>query len=1841
MAETLLDYVTSLQNQGIDGNSKPSIYELVEKWKKENPDTNTDDNQPEEVEETEVVVDENVDATETPNPNNPFAERAQQYEDAENQQKAYEEYKKQVESVAKPEETYSGHDGDLEYKYTLTQGEQPTYYQRKKGSNDEWTAVNQQEDQDTWYDIGAKVFKHFPYDETAAQEAQSLLNSSRGFNNRINLYKQQGAEVDDDEIDIDPEEAAFVEKIYKENVYVTDDQQLEIDDKVNVFMDINPNIDFSAYEEDEPFFTVAEKVTEKGTFIDEKKIVGDLQKQFKGSGIKISEAKGGKDFVQVELPNGETKEFRLNTVKGYQSDEIKENQREELQAYLNQSYESIYDDYKNKAIAEVAEAQGLTPDQLDVNANANAINNKIAALRTDDLKAEQRTENLENYIEDLGTDFSFKGAKNYLANKLGPTILSNAFKSTGDITDVFQKTEAQKRIEQYEDIRKSNIDKRSKKIELFLAGGSDLLKDLNKQAIAISQGNYQTPAQVTEANKQLAAIKQQSDDVQKLIEQEYDKYTEYIKDNKDNQAFLNKLSRNYGTIPIIVNNIKASAVDMGLGVAELGSQAFELFEAVGDEIDEAVGVKGTAAAIAKTNPLGGVFSAFASVMPEFEDEAGNTISFKDKAFDIANAYTEGLRADVAEAKSVGDIKDFGDFSTWFATTTGSLIPQVTAMVVAPYTGLALVTASAGGSKFMEYEGKMEASEEAYLQALGLSKGATEEEIKKAKDKYIADGGDPNALPERVNYSTMEMWGGAMLNMGLEATTGRFISLPLAKGKSILGPLFKRTAAIGNPATRNTFNEVFKNTLKKGAVHIGDATLEGAEEGFIGIGDKWYQRNVLGEDVNIFEGFYDNFSAGFVGGGYFKAPGIISSYLTPVQTPGDVSNITGLQNEIKSINNSIIENPKMSAKTREILENNVAEKTVEINNSINNSLNIYTEISEADFNTLGSIDQQLTTLTKQINAVAADPGITTGKEKLIEDLTNARNELTGQKNKLIEGYVKTDAEGKVTGGRIVAPIIKAGSQVVADQLGVGIQTFDNTQDFIGSMETLKSEGVQVELAQDADGNILPAEEQGYGLIATLPDGTKQVVINEASQQADGVIPADKHEVLHAFVSKMDPEVKSKMGEDLYNLITNDTGDITSRVEIDPRTKASLDTYKKQLNEGKISQDIFHEEVMAVVSDGLTQGTVKIKETGPVMNLVNKFLETIGFKQSFEDGKQVVDFLKDFNRDVLGGQGLSQQTLDRAGVTLDTQDQQQDTAVKKSELPEATQAYMDLDNSMLQQGLNEALQNKTDQQFPLAQAIVEKNWPLISKSLNINSQQEMDAAKEVVIDQILGQFEGSGQGKYGPRNTSALAGFDLEGGAQVSTYLAETIRTRKPEIDAAIADRTGGPGVQADQMGDIAVETETTETARTRPLPSETTKYSDAILQTVNTDKAGLETRITEAVQQSYPGRTDVKLAETRNIPTEVAQVYGEMFGINPQTLSDKRRNFQTTDADGLNAAKRFLIENAQADFANLPEALDADGRGTFIPLNIKKALYTDGKKTGTLKDYLDLIRIKPEKPIYRDRAGQTIRGLLNTHIRNRILETANPDSASRIAGGAQFSQRPNIETKQGVDVIDDLIEQNREIGNKILAARNERELKARKKKIQDLDTQNTADELRAKLKDAKGEAKQDIELALQEKFKPVQQAVADADVDIVTGKTKSKPAKKTPAKVFNKAINNKDAIDGVTDIINNIDPEFNKLSQKDKIKAYNKMFKDLADAGVLLSDLLSSRNLNAAGQKHSSLKKRQGVSGMQYIPDVAAIQQNIKTTKSYLPLLKFNKETGRKEYKYGKKIWTIENIDSKV
>ena len=205
----------------------------------------------------------------------------------------------------------------------------------------------------------------------------------------------------------------------------------------------------------------------------------------------------------------------------------------------------------------------------------------------------------------------------------------------------------------------------------------------------------------------------------------------------------------------------------------------------------------------------------------------------------------------------------------------------------------------------------------------------------------------------------------------------------------------------------------------------------------------------------------------------------------------------------------------------------------------------------------------------------------------------------------------------------------------------------------------------------------------------------------------------------------------------------------------------------------------------------------------------------------------------------------------------------------------------------------------------------------------------------------------------------------------------------------------------------------------------TKVKDDKLAKKPSETTGLdkqtEAKITKAVNKwAKTIEGDIGFAETRNIPQAVAEIYGEMFGFNPETLVDKKRNFQKTDARGLTKAKQFLIKNAQSDHARMVELKNDMGKGTFVPNNVKNALFKDGKFTGTLKQYLDLINEKATKPIYRDRTAQTIKGLLALHIRNRMLETAQPVQGKRIQSGAKFSRSiirknslHNLTTKYGL------------------------------------------------------------------------------------------------------------------------------------------------------------------------------------------------------------------------------------
>ena len=393
----------------------------------------------------------------------------------------------------------------------------------------------------------------------------------------------------------------------------------------------------------------------------------------------------------------------------------------------------------------------------------------------------------------------------------------------------------------------------------------------------------------------------------------------------------------------------------------------------------------------------------------------------------------------------------------------------------------------------------------------------------------------------------------------------------------------------------------------------------------------------------------------------------------------------------------------------------------------------------------------------------------------------------------------------------------------------------------------------------------------------------------------------------------------------------------------------------------------------------------------------------------------------------------------------------------ELSPETELFMEFPNDVLQQALvadviqrNKAKKDGT--QFdsknilPMAEAFVENNWGLISPLLtyNKNSIEETNIAKEIITDQLAGMFEGSGVVQFGtkqysPRNTSALQGFSLdpEGGtaaAQVNTYIVETFNKRKPEINAAIVDQIGvGTEVNQDITKQQIESKPKTQPVVRKRSPRALKKYNDTFLTNLEAqDKTAADKIITDAIEADMAADGIPKTYGKARAGENLGEVLGKAFGLDPRVFTDKSWNIKQGDKKGLSNLRQHLFANAQKDFSLLPDAYagpsKVEGKSTFIPNNVLKALYkkgADGKykkdNSKTLKDYINLLG-DIDGQIYRASEAQTIKGLADLSFRNIIVEQAaaklEGDEKQSVKAGAKFSYRRNLENstkdKEAVD-----------------------------------------------------------------------------------------------------------------------------------------------------------------------------------------------------------------------------------
>jgi hypothetical protein len=609
----------------------------------------------------------------------------------------------------------------------------------------------------------------------------------------------------------------------------------------------------------------------------------------------------------------------------------------------------------------------------------------------------------------------------------------------------------------------------------------------------------------------------------------------------------------------------------------------------------------------------------------------------------------------------------------------------------------------------------------------------------------------------------------------------------------------------------------------------------------------------------------------------------------------------------------------------------------------------------------------------VNLLLKKQELTNEIKDLDSAMTQTQNQEINEINQQLQDIVQEDK----------TKVIEKGSEAIASQLDVGIESFDTTEDTAGAIETLKNQGGKVDVKNSTD----------YGTIVEIPNDQggidTQIIINKQEAAADNVVTTSQHEVLHAVLSKTtkgNPEATIALGKSLLNELRSDGVNLGGEFE------ARLDQYVKDPN---ISEADVMEEVMTLASEGLTNGEITINESTltKIGNAIKKFFGLNNLNIRFNTGKDVLNFIRDYNKSVQKGKGLSKSQLKVAkegakGKLIDNAKTEIETIItKQSKSPQGEQASAKVQEIYDAKGKDGAFE------------IIQQYEGMANKIAN-KYQEVPGFERQLLVDEILTGKRGLIDliNEYNPeKNDSAPAFFN--------TYL------KSRAIEAA--NRVLGKEFTVDvteAKGVIATETETeTETvSRKVKKPSETTVF----------DKA-TEARIDEAINKNFKS-DDVKFSETKNIPKEVADIYAESLGINPETIVDKRRNYSKKDAEGLTKAKQLLLKNAKDDYARLPELKDDFGKGTFVPKNVKDALYTDGKLTGSLKDYIDLIREKPVKPIYRDRVGQTIRGLLNLTIRNRILETAQPLQAKRLQSGAKFSKKKiTIENNEGKKQLEEI------------------------------------------------------------------------------------------------------------------------------------------------------------------------------------------------------------------------------
>tara|TARA_R110002012_G_scaffold103714_4_gene243714 strand:+ start:16251 stop:23477 length:7227 start_codon:yes stop_codon:yes gene_type:complete len=148
----------------------------------------------------------------------------------------------------------------------------------------------------------------------------------------------------------------------------------------------------------------------------------------------------------------------------------------------------------------------------------------------------------------------------------------------------------------------------------------------------------------------------------------------------------------------------------------------------------------------------------------------------------------------------------------------------------------------------------------------------------------------------------------------------------------------------------------------------------------------------------------------------------------------------------------------------------------------------------------------------------------------------------------------------------------------------------------------------------------------------------IVINKDVAGRTGQINVGAHELLHGIVAK---HMKSLSVEEQNNLMGS---------FVDVLTKDQKNYVETEFNRRKdTGETLDPSEWLTIFSDGITKGKIKFDEGvfDKLKNIIQEILKKIGYSKEFKNGRQVYNFMKDYQKSVAAGGQISARAIALAG------------------------------------------------------------------------------------------------------------------------------------------------------------------------------------------------------------------------------------------------------------------------------------------------------------------------------------------------------------------------------------------------------------------------------------------------------------------------------------------------------------------------------------------------------------------------------------------------------------------